>query len=111
MQQADLGLDPSEKTLNYMISHSKRVLEQIIAAKEIDVLHLNLRMLQRQGLNLNAVTRSNEFEYEMLVSLKDDESSLLRVWPFVDLKTIEQFREQFPQLLCVSKSQDELLWE
>ena len=47
MQVADLRLNPSEKTLNYIVSHKKRVYEQLLATKNIEILHLNLKMLQR----------------------------------------------------------------
>lgn len=47
MQVADLDLNPSQKTLNYIVSHKKRLYEQLLATKNIEILHLNLKILQR----------------------------------------------------------------
>ena len=51
---------------------------------DIQILTLNLQMLERQGLSLNKVTRSETFERDLLVSLKDRLEDFKVVTPFVE---------------------------
>jgi len=47
LQKTDLKRVPSEKSLNYTVSHTKKIYEQILKAKNINILELNLRLLKR----------------------------------------------------------------
>ena len=66
MQKADLVVVPSEQTLNLVVSQTRKVYEQIMKTRDIQIIKLNLLMLERQGLTLNKVTRSDTFESELL---------------------------------------------
>ena len=68
-------------------------------------------MLERQGLSLNKVTRSETFERDLLVSLKDRLEDFRAVMPFLEDQTIKKFREEYSDHPCVAKSEEELIWE
>jgi hypothetical protein len=44
--KADLGQTPNENALNYVVSQTKRIYDQIIKTENVHLLELNLRLLE-----------------------------------------------------------------